>query len=116
MHELFFITMTISELQSVYAAHPNTKGLATIIKDGGIKTVYVDGVHASCMSLFFSAFIKENPSVYVFVLNDNEEAGYFYHDMVQANGDADILFFPSSYRRAIKYGQKDQTRFFAPKC
>lgn len=107
MHELFFITMTISELQSVYAAHPNTKGLATIIKDGGIKTVYVDCVHASCMSLFFSAFIKENPSVYVFVLNDNEEAGYFYHDMVQANGDADILFFPSSYRRAIKYGQKD---------
>ena len=107
MHELFFITMTISELQSVYAAHPNTKGLATIIKDGGIKTVYVDGVHASCMPLFFSAFIKENPSVYVFVLNDNEEAGYFYHDMVQANGDADILFFPSSYRRAIKYGQKD---------
>ncbi|WP_299232628.1 transcription-repair coupling factor [uncultured Bacteroides sp.] len=99
--------MTISELQSVYAAHPNTKGLATIIKDNGIKTVYVDGVHASCMSLFFSAFIKENPSVYVFVLNDNEEAGYFYHDMVQANGDADILFFPSSYRRAIKYGQKD---------
>ena len=99
--------MNISELQSVYAAHPNTKGLATIIKDGGIKTVYVDGVHASCMSLFFSAFIKENPSVYVFVLNDNEEAGYFYHDMVQANGDADILFFPSSYRRAIKYGQKD---------
>ena len=107
MHELFFITMTISELQSVYAAHPNTKGLATIIKDGGIKTVYVDGVHASCMSLFFSAFIKNNPSVYVFVLNDSEEAGYFYHDMVQANGDADILFFPSSYRRAIKYGQKD---------
>ena len=107
MHELFFITMTISELQSVYAAHPNTKGLATIIKDGGVKTVYVDGVHASCMSLFFSAFIKENPSVYVFVLNDNEEAGYFYYDMVQANGDADILFFPSSYRRAIKYGQKD---------
>lgn len=27
--------------------------------------------------------------------------------MVQANGDEDILFLPSSYRRAIKYGQKD---------
>ena len=107
MHELFFITMTISELQNVYVAHPNTKGLASILTDGGIKTVYVGGVHASCVSLFFSAFIKNNPSVYVFVLNDSEEAGYFYHDMVQANGDADILFFPSSYRRAIKYGQKD---------
>ena len=87
--------MTISELQSVYAAHPNTKGLATIIKDGGIKTVYVDGVHASCMSLFFSAFIKENPSVYVFVLNDNEEAGKLYEDMVKGKGEGDNLVFPS---------------------
>ena len=99
--------MTISELQNVYASHPNSKVMASVLKDGSAKTIYLGGVHASCVSLFFSAFIKENPSVYVFVLNDSEEAGYFYHDMVQANGDADILFFPSSYRRAIKYGQKD---------
>lgn len=107
MHELLFITMTISELQNIYAAHPNTKGMVSVLKDSSIKTIYLGGVHASCVSLFFSSFIKENPSVYVFVLNDSEEAGYFYHDMVQANGDADILFFPSSFRRAIKYGQKD---------
>ena len=99
--------MTISELQNVYAAHPNSKVMASVLRDGSAKTIYLGGVHASCVSLFFSAFIKENPSVYVFVLNDSEEAGYFYHDMVQANGDADILFFPSSFRRAIKYGQKD---------
>ena len=99
--------MTISELQNVYVAHPNTKGMISVLKDSSIKTIYLGGVHASCVSLFFSSFIKENPSVYVFVLNDCEEAGYFYHDMVQANGDTDILFFPSSYRRAIKYGQKD---------
>ena len=99
--------MSISELQNVYAAHPNTKGMISVLKDSSIKTIYLGGVHASCVSLFFSSFIKENPSVYVFVLNDCEEAGYFYHDMVQANGDTDILFFPSSYRRAIKYGQKD---------
>ena len=27
--------------------------------------------------------------------------------MTQVNGEENILFFPSSYRRAIKYGQKD---------
>ncbi len=101
------LKMTISELQNVYAAHPNTRCLESILKDSGIKTIYLGGVHASCVSFFFSAFIKKTPSVYLFVLNDSEEAGYFYHDMVQANGDTDILFFPSSYRRAIKYGQKD---------
>ena len=99
--------MTISELQKTYGAHPNTKGLATVLGNSSIKTIYLEGVHASCTSLFFSSFVKDYPLVYVFILNDAEEAGYFYHDMVQANGDADILFFPSSYRRAIKYGQKD---------
>lgn len=64
-------------------------------------------MHASCASLYASAFVKARPGVYVFILNDEEEAGYFYHDIVQANGDEQTLFYPSSYRRAIKYGQKD---------
>ena len=43
----------------------------------------------------------------VFVLQDNEEAGYFYHDLTQILGTENVLFFPSSYRRAVKYGQRD---------
>ena len=99
--------MIISELQNLYGEHPNMKGLASVLGNDSIKTIYLGGGHGSCLSLFFSAYIRKHPSVYVFILSDNEEAGYFYHDMVQANGDDDILFFPSSYRRAIKYGQKD---------
>ena len=38
---------------------------------------------------------------------DLEEAGYFYHDLTQILGTERVLFFPSSFRRAIKYGQKD---------
>ena len=41
------------------------------------------------------------------VLNDLEEAGYFYHDLVQLTGGDGIYFFPSAYRRAIKYGHVD---------
>ena len=55
----------------------------------------------------------------VFVLSDADEAGYFYNDL---NGQPatsaapsapapaqsyEPLFFPSSYRRAVKYGQRD---------
>ena len=43
----------------------------------------------------------------VFILGDMEEAGYFYHDLTQILGTEQVLFFPSSFRRAIKYGQKD---------
>ncbi|MBQ9639939.1 MAG: transcription-repair coupling factor [Bacteroidaceae bacterium] len=43
----------------------------------------------------------------LFVLDDVDEAGYFYHDMVQMLGEGSVLFFPSSYRRAIRFNQKD---------
>ncbi len=99
--------MTISELQKIYCAHKNVSILDSVLKDNNIKTIFLGGTHGSCPSLFFSAFVRRSPLVCLFVLNDSEEAGYFYHDMVQVNGDHDTLFFPSSYRRAIKYGQKD---------
>ena len=44
---------------------------------------------------------------FVFILGDLEEAGYFYHDLTQILGAGRVLFFPSSFRRAIKYGQRD---------
>lgn len=99
--------MSIKELQDIYAKHPNVTGLASLCKNKSVRNVFLEGMHGSCASLFASVCIQSVPGIHVFILNDLEEAGYFYHDMVQANGDTDILFFPSSYRRAIKYGQKD---------
>lgn len=99
--------MTIKELQQIYTKHPVLSGLSSLLDNNEIKTIYLEGMNASCASFFASAFIEAKPSTSVFLLNDSEEAGYFYHDIVQANGDKNVLFFPSSYRRAIKYGQKD---------
>lgn len=84
--------MGITELQSRYTRHPALEGLANTLKNNDIRTVFLEGTHASCASLFASCFIKSVPGVYLFVLNDQEEAGYFYHDMVQVNGDEQILF------------------------
>lgn len=99
--------MTIKELQQIYTKHPALPGLSSLLEDNEIKTIYLKGMNASCASFFASSFIENKPFTSVFLLNDSEEAGYFYHDIVQANGDKHVLFFPSSYRRAIKYGQKD---------
>ena len=99
--------MDIKELQHIYSAHPNTKALMAQWMDESVTTLYMAGMHASSAPLFFSAYLKEAQHTTVFILNDMEEAGYFYHDLVQINGEENVLFFPSSYRRAIKYGQKD---------
>ena len=50
---------------------------------------------------------KKQASPWFFILNDEEEAGYFYHDLRQLCGDENVLFFPSSYRRAAKYARRD---------
>lgn len=99
--------MEIAGLQQIYAKHPNVGALVKLLQNQDIRTVFMEGTHASCASFFASAFIKQYSRVNLFILNDLEEAGYFYHDMVQADGDEEILFFPSSFRRAIKYGQRD---------
>ena len=99
--------MDISELQRIYAGHPNTAGLAALLEDSSVRTIFLGGLHASAAPLFISSFIRENKQTFVFILGDQEEAGYFYHDLTQVNGEENILFFPSSYRRAVKYGQKD---------
>ena len=99
--------MDIQELQHIYASHPNTLGLAKQLENSSVRTIFLGGLHASASPLFFSSFLNNLSHSVVFVLSDAEEAGYFYHDLVQINGDSDVLFFPSSYRRAIKYGQKD---------
>ena len=99
--------MDINELQHIYVAHPNNRALATKLEDPSVRTLFLAGMHASSAPLFFSAYLKESKQTTVFILNDLEEAGYFYHDLTQINGEEKVLFFPSSYRRAIKYGQKD---------
>ena len=57
--------------------------------------------------MFFGSLQNRLKRTVLFVLDDAEEAGYFYHDLTQMLGQESVFFFPSSYRRAVKYGQRD---------
>jgi transcription-repair coupling factor (superfamily II helicase) len=100
--------MTLSDLSGLYGGLAQTKALVKELagKRGG--NVFLQGLRASAAPLLFSGLAAKGgkPCILV-ILNDQEEAAYFYHDMVQTMGDTDVLFFPSAYRRAAKYGQKD---------
>ena len=100
--------MTLADLSGLYGGLVQTKALIKELagKRGG--NVFLQGLRASSAPLLFSAVAQTGgkPCLLV-ILNDQEEAAYFYHDMVQTMGDQDVLYFPSAYRRAAKYGQKD---------
>ena len=77
------------------------------VEDVKLKNIFLDGLVASSAPLAFAAMALKTTTTMLFVLNDADEAGYFYHDLTQIMGEKNVLFFPSSYRRAIKYGQRD---------
>lgn len=79
------------------------------IKSGKSRRVQVGGLHGSSAALYLSAISsKTDLPTTVCIMNDLDDAGYFYHDMVQMLGEKNVLFFPSSYKRAIKYNQRDE--------
>ena len=90
---------------------PQVEALADVIGKDSVKTVYLEGLICSSAPLLFGALKGKAagtmPGTMLFILQDAEEAGYFYHDLVQLLDDKQVLFFPSSYRRAVKYGQRD---------
>ncbi len=99
--------MTLTEFQQLYAAHPSTQALLHSLQQEGLRHLHVRGLAASSASLLASAIVGGAEKPLLFVLGDVEEAGYFYHDLMQVLGNERVLFFPSSYRRAVKYGQRD---------
>ena len=98
--------MTLPELLPLFAHHPGVRALLHCLREGQTP-ILLEGLRGSAPALMLGAAAHECPSPYLFVLNDEEEAGYFYHDLRQLLGDECVLFFPSSYRRAVKYGQRD---------
>lgn len=115
--------MEIRNISNIYTALPQCGAFLKAISDESVRHVFLGGLLASSAPVFFSAVTERlngkkdsklniqhstfNTLTAIFILQDNDEAGYFYHDLTQILGTDNVLFFPSSYRRAVKYGQRD---------
>ena len=100
-------TMNIQELEKLYAKLPQVSALAHEIGNSKVNRIFLEGLLGSSAPMLFASLTQKCQSRILFILQDAEEAGYFYHDLTQLMGDQNVLFFPSSYRRAIKYAQRD---------
>ena len=129
--------MTIQELVELYGHGPQVEALRKAIEEKSVKTIFLEGLVASSAPMLFAALEGQRSKVegqrskvegqrskdkgqrskvegqrlifnfQLIILSDEEEAGYFYHDLKQMLGMERVLFFPSSYRRSIKYAQRD---------
>lgn len=98
-------TVDITQLQQRVEKHPNLAAAGSLLKN--VHVLSVTGLHGSSRAMFAVGLFHKLPQTYLYILNDAETAGYFYHDITQIIGAREVLFFPSAYKRAAKYGQLD---------
>ncbi len=93
--------MELKELLKYYTSHPSVAGLSEKINGSGSSKILLSGLTGSASSLVFAAAYQLNPFSAVAILNDREEASYFFDDLNTLGLGENVLFFPSSYRRSI---------------
>ena len=102
--------MQLSELLPKYAVHPQIAALARLLSTKTNELTHIEGLQASAAPVALASLaVRKQPinRPFLIIMDDEEEAGYFYHDLTQMLGDKTALFYPSTYRRAVKYAQRD---------
>lgn len=91
-------------------AHPT---ITTLRKMEGNALLY-EGIQGSALALMAAGIygttseeLSNGFSPLLLTAEDEESAGYLYGDMTQLLGKERVLFFPSAYRRHIKFGHTD---------
>lgn len=78
------------------------KSITTLRGEGALT-----GCIGSALPLFIASVAEHRPLICI--MDDADEAGYIYADLVEAVEEARVVLFPSAYRRAIKYGHLDES-------
>ena len=86
--------MQLNELTNLVVSQAKARRIAELLQDDAIKTIAIDGLVGSAAAVLASQLPKI-AAPYVVVLDDFDQAGYFYNDLLQIAGDAAVLLFPS---------------------
>lgn len=97
--------MTLRRLAERFANSETVKELAGYVSKGD-KTIAIEGLHGSSVALVLYALSVEGRPILA-VAKDEEEAAYLQTDLECLTQNEGVLFFPSAYKRAIRYGHKD---------
>lgn len=72
------------------------------------KKIYLKGLIGSAKTILLANLFSDLSENFVILLNDKEEAAYFYDDLNNLGVADHTLFFPSSFKRSVQYGEAEQ--------
>ena len=97
--------MTLGEAAALFATPARLKALKKLIGDRKARRVALGGLRGSAAAVLLGK-IADSKHPMVVVADDADSAGYLYHDLSRVAG-CEVAFFPSGYKRHIKYGRVD---------
>ncbi len=97
--------LNIDSLLELYLQNSNTLNIVSSLLKNEQSNLFVKGLSGSSIALVASACITKLNRPFLFILNDKEEAAYFFNDLTNILSAEQTFFFPSSYKRSVQYGQ-----------
>lgn len=98
--------MNLKEADKLFATSHRIETLDSSISARNNRHTRLTGLPGSAPAMLFAG-LKKRRHPYIIVCDDEDTAGYMYHDLCQIAGKETVSFFPSGYKRALKYGQPD---------
>ena len=70
--------------------------------------IHLHGLIGSSKTILIANLFANLSDNFIILLNDREEAAYFFDDLNNLGFVGQTLFFPSSFKRSVQYGEPEQ--------
>ncbi len=102
--------MTPVEIKSLYKNHTLINEIAIKLNENNLSRIHLKGLSGSSSALIIASIFEKLNELTVLVLNDREEAAYFFDDLsiLFSVPSEKVLFFPASFKRSLKFGKVEQ--------
>jgi transcription-repair coupling factor (superfamily II helicase) len=94
------------EILSRYRHHPKAAMLSEKLSEKSNQRIFIEHIHGSAKAFLAAALFQLRSVMHIIVLQDKEQAAYFYNDLQNIFDEKDasadtkkVLFYPTSYKR-----------------
>ena len=100
--------MQTGQFLKYFQGQKNFKKVVEILNTPPGEKIHLKGLIGSSKTILLANLFRKTSKTFTILLNDREEAAYFYDDLNNLGLTENTLFFPSSFKRSIHYGQTEQ--------
>jgi transcription-repair coupling factor (superfamily II helicase) len=100
--------MTVSELLNLWCSHTEVQKINNLLKTPATN-LKISGHSGSGFGFIAAAVAAIQKRPQLFVLDDKEQAAYFFNDLENIAGNRQVFFFPASYRNPYQTSTTDNS-------